>query len=180
MSDRKVLALTIARVLSYCAMALSFAYSTATATLNLPFSDTATILCYDPRYAAHKPMREDCLTVINYRIGTSPSARRLQTFSRRPVISQIQLPFTWKTKQDQCRVTVDIPELPGQKTHIVAHASLYQIERAALGVLIECVLREPHLGGMVQTGEMSRLQLRVEAGEDSSSMSTEDELKEER
>ncbi|KAL8698950.1 MAG: hypothetical protein Q9224_001621 [Gallowayella concinna] len=166
--------MTISRMLPLFVLALIIAFTTATATLNLPFSDTAHILCYDPRYASHKPDPDDCAQVLSREIGMSPVISRPRTFSRRPTGSQQQLPFTWKTEQDRCRVIIDIPELPKQRAGTAAQASMLDIKRAAFGVLLECVLKGDRLGGLVQTGKESKLQLRLEAGENSSRLSRED------
>ncbi|KAL8937386.1 MAG: hypothetical protein Q9211_003715 [Gyalolechia sp. 1 TL-2023] len=127
-----------------------------------PQAYASEILCYDSRYADHRPTLSDCARIIGHFIATPPSAiHRIRTFSRRPTYHQLPLPQTWKTPKDECAVTIDIPsEMPETAT-----ASLMDVKRTAFDVLTACVYGADHLGGFTQTGRVGSLQVSVEAGD---------------
>lgn len=67
----------------------------------------------------------------------------------------MQLPFTWSSPAHSCVVGIDIPAAVGgsEKT------SLYDIRMAAQAVAVECVIKPPHLGGIVHVGWKTKLQV---------------------
>ncbi|KAL8751237.1 MAG: hypothetical protein Q9199_006561 [Rusavskia elegans] len=119
------------------------------------------VLCYDARYADHRPAPHDCLTIINHRISPHPNvAKRMRSFSRDPSSKQLPLPHTWETERGKCGVTIDIP---GSDSQTTAEATLFDIKEAAREIFVKCVLDDSHLGGLKQVGRGNWLQVRVEA-----------------
>lgn len=121
------------------------------------------ILCYDPRYASHKPDLSDCAAIIGHNIAKPPMAGRVRSFARNPTATQLLLPHTWRTERGECNVTIDIPYIPG-RIEEVAQASMLDIKRAAFEVFMECVSGADQLGGFMQIGRNMNLQVSVEAG----------------
>ncbi|KAL8762010.1 MAG: hypothetical protein Q9184_001927 [Pyrenodesmia sp. 2 TL-2023] len=123
------------------------------------------ILCYDSRYASHKPDPIDCATIIGHRIAYPPMATLVRSFARNPTATQYGLPHTWRTAQGECNVTIDIPSTPGETAWEVAEASMLDIKRGAFEVFAACVSGADQLGGLMQIGRKMNLQVRVEAGD---------------
>ncbi|KAI4175745.1 MAG: hypothetical protein LQ346_008009 [Caloplaca aetnensis] len=123
------------------------------------------ILCYDARYATHKPELGDCAAIIGHSIAKPPIAARVRKFARRPARYQLALPHTWRTEKGECNVTIDMPPVPGETGLEVAEASMLEIKRAAFEIFLKCVAGADHLGGLMQTGKNMDLQVRVEAGD---------------
>ncbi|KAL8654600.1 MAG: hypothetical protein Q9210_001413 [Variospora velana] len=123
------------------------------------------ILCYDARYASHRPELGDCAAIIGHSIAKPPIAARVRTFARRPARYQLPLPHTWRTEKGECNITIDMPPFPGETGREAAKASMLEIKRAAFEVLMKCVVGADHLGGLMQTGSNMDLQVRVEAGD---------------
>ncbi|KAL8897644.1 MAG: hypothetical protein Q9192_002474 [Flavoplaca navasiana] len=118
------------------------------------------ILCYDPRYATHRPAPHDCLTIVTHLIAPNPGiAKRIRYFSRRPDSTTLPLPYTWRSSRELCAVTIDIPG----PEDVVAQATLREVKERAMEVLVRCVYGENHLGGFTQVGRENWMQVRVEA-----------------
>lgn len=78
------------------------------------------------------------------------------TFSRDITLRpDIKLPKTWNNDTHDCIVGVDIPATVGGSDK----TSLYDIRMAAQAVAVECVIKPPHLGGILQIGWQNRLQV---------------------
>ncbi|KAL8729512.1 MAG: hypothetical protein Q9166_004684 [cf. Caloplaca sp. 2 TL-2023] len=155
----------ISPTLALAALALNLVVlAVSTPTPQKLFADMSEILCYDSRYATQEPSLQDCAATINGRIALESSDTIVRTFSRNPTRYQLRLPHTWSTERQQCNITIDIPQLPKQRAGLYARASMLDIKKAAFEVMVACVVRGDHLGGVVQTGKENKLQLRVEAG----------------
>ncbi|KAL8924109.1 MAG: hypothetical protein Q9208_004246 [Pyrenodesmia sp. 3 TL-2023] len=122
------------------------------------------VFCYDSRYARDQPNISDCAAIIGHKIAKPPMAAAIRTFARHPTPVQFPLPYTWRSAQGECNVTIDIPDIPGATVREVARASMLDIKLAALEVFRQCVSSGDELGGFVQTGSSENLFVRVEAG----------------
>ncbi len=134
---------------------------TKTASLN----DTECI-CYDSRHVTRDPSLDDCAAIINHQIAVAPLIDQEIIFSRSPAHSQFHLPHYWTTRKNECIVTIDIPPFPGQSVAAQSEqASMTEIKRAALSVLMACVVRGNHLGGFVIAGREGRMVVSISRGE---------------
>ncbi|KAL9594839.1 MAG: hypothetical protein Q9219_006803 [cf. Caloplaca sp. 3 TL-2023] len=80
------------------------------------------------------------------------------TFSRDLTLNpDIKLPKTWIARRSLCIIGVDIPEAVGgmEKT------SLEDIKSAAHAIAVDCVIQPPHLGGILQIGWQTKLNVVV-------------------
>lgn len=150
--------------------ALAVAIPSSNPTLQaLPSVHALDVLCYDTRYATHRPTLWDCTAIINHQIAKPPTMARNRVFSRHPTARQLLLPHSWVTERGECSVTIDIPDIPGETERVTAEASMMDVKRAAFEVLMACVVGADHLGGFMQTGRTQNLQVRVEAADGAAS-----------
>lgn len=154
--------LVLTMIISPALAALALSSSTA----RIPSLKDTESICYDSRHVTYHPSLDDCAAIINHQIAVAPLIGQEITFSRSPTHSQFRLPYYWTTTKNECIVTIDIPPFPGQPVAAQSEqASMTEIKRAALSVLMACVVRGNHLGGFVTAGRMQRLVVSIAGGE---------------
>ena len=109
--------------------------------------------CWDPEPRFPQLVFRDCLEIISRDITHGRDPDLPLKFSR--FLSQdpdIRLPAVWRsragTARNRCLVTVDYAgdEVGWDRT------TLNDIKRAAMAVAMQCVIEEPHLGGVLRLG----------------------------
>lgn len=113
--------------------------------------------CWYPAVTSHPLVFKECNDIILHHVTHDDKFNPDMplSFSReRSLKPDIKLPKTWHGRNEgDCVVGVDIPEAIGgsEKT------SLTDIMYAAQGIAIECVIKPPHLGGILQIGWQNKL-----------------------
>ncbi|KAL8634344.1 MAG: hypothetical protein Q9228_008062 [Teloschistes exilis] len=139
---------------------LSFAVLTTCFTLHLLANPIliggAIPRCWVPAVNPHPLIFKDCDIVIRNKILNEHAFGPDQplSFSRdRGLNPDIKLPETWTSGAGDCIVGVDIPSNVGgeEKT------SLRDIVFAAQAVAVECVIKPPHLGGLLLVGWQKKM-----------------------
>ncbi|KAL8727147.1 MAG: hypothetical protein Q9166_006243 [cf. Caloplaca sp. 2 TL-2023] len=109
--------------------------------------------CWDPKGPFQPLIFRDCLDIINNEITRGEDPDVPLKFSR--FTSQhpdIQLPARWFHRtgitNNKCVVGLDV----GTDDVAYDRTTLNDIKRTALSIARECVIREPHLGGVVRLG----------------------------
>ncbi|KAL9603807.1 MAG: hypothetical protein Q9219_000916 [cf. Caloplaca sp. 3 TL-2023] len=124
-----------------------------------PKSDISPVLCYDSRYARTIPPLDDCADIAIKKIGIH-NGKHVQRFARHPKYHEIGVPKQWAS-EGGCVVQIDMPRLPGRDKKETVEATMMDVKRAALEVVLACVAGDEHLGGVVSTGTDLALQVSV-------------------
>lgn len=124
----------------------------------------ADLRCWGPEASTKPLIFRECNEIIVHRIGLTygPSRRPFDpslplTFSRERVPRpDVRTPKTWydhAAEGSDCLIGVDIPSTEGgtDKT------SLHDIKLAAMAIAVDCVIKPPHLGGIMQVGWAHKL-----------------------
>lgn len=124
----------------------------------------ADLRCWGAETSTKPLIFRECNEIIVHWIGrTYDSSRRPfdpslpLTFSRERVPRpDVRTPKAWydhEAEGSDCLIGVDIPRTPGgtDKT------SLHDIKMAAMAIAVECVIKPPHLGGIMQVGWAHKL-----------------------
>ncbi|KAI4194633.1 MAG: hypothetical protein LQ350_007658 [Teloschistes chrysophthalmus] len=138
---------------------LAFAVLTAFLTLHIvakPALKAGDPRCWVPAISPHPLIFKDCDSVIRRQILNEHAFDPDQplTFSRDVNLNpDIKLPETWTSPGGDCIVGVDIPSTLGgeEKT------SLRDILFAAQAVAVECVIKPPHIGGLMLVGWQKKM-----------------------
>lgn len=109
--------------------------------------------CWDPHRAFVPLTFRDCFDVFNQEISRGQDPDIPLKFSRfaseRP---DVLLPVIWISRQGpdrhKCFVALDV----GSDAVTSDRTTLNDIKRAAMSVARECVIKEPHLGGVLRLG----------------------------
>ncbi|KAL8898637.1 MAG: hypothetical protein Q9207_006607 [Kuettlingeria erythrocarpa] len=125
--------------------------------------------CWDPHPAIRPAVFAECRDTIRH-ITTSTQFEPDQPlrFSINPSFHpDIQLPVTWKRPgNENCDVGLQfLPLARGSD-----RATLYEVQSAAMAAAMECVIKPPHMGGVVEIGweglmAVNVLNLAVDEGE---------------
>ncbi|KAL8815604.1 MAG: hypothetical protein Q9223_005274 [Gallowayella weberi] len=103
----------------------------------------------------------DCLSIIRNDVTRGREANLPLTFSRsRSAKPDIKLPAYWMRRDNnKCMVAVDAAndEVSYDTT------TLSDVERAAESVARDCVIGDPHLGGMLRVGWKNNLRIMIAA-----------------
>ncbi|KAI4127010.1 MAG: hypothetical protein LQ338_003423 [Usnochroma carphineum] len=121
-------------------------------------TDTSSIICYNSHYAQQYPNLQDCTSILLHQI--IPSSFPIN-FSRHPIPGEYPVPYSWTAQHGGCVITVNIPDLPSVPVRTV-QSSMWDVKAAALKVMVACVARADHLGGVVGIGLMWGLHVTVE------------------
>ncbi|KAL8637353.1 MAG: hypothetical protein Q9228_005369, partial [Teloschistes exilis] len=138
---------------------LAFAVLTTFLTLHVlakPALKAGSPRCWVPAVNPHPLIFKNCDSVIRRQILNEHAFDPDQplTFSRdRGLNPDIKLPETWTSLGGDCIVGVDIPSTVGG----VEKTSLRDILFTAQAVAIECVIKPPHLGGLMLVGWQSKM-----------------------
>lgn len=109
--------------------------------------------CWDPETGFPPLIFRDCIEIINQEVTRGRDPNIPLKFSR--FLSEqpdIRLPAVWHsragTARNKCLISVEYA------SSAVGHdwTTLNDIKRAATTVAMECVIKEPHLGGVLRLG----------------------------
>ena len=109
--------------------------------------------CWDPEPRFPPLIFRECLEIMSHDITHGRDPDMPLKFSRFPFQEpDIRLPAAWLSKaganRNKCLVTVDYAgdEVGWDRT------TLNDIKRAAMAIAMHCVIKEPHLGGVLRLG----------------------------
>lgn len=121
--------------------------------------------CWAPEVSPKPLIFRECNEIIVHQIGQTydPSRRRPfdpslpLIFSRdRVPRPDVRTPKTWynyEIEDSSCLIGVDIPSHQGGSDK----TSLQDIKMAAMEIAVECVIKSPHLGGILQIGWANKI-----------------------
>lgn len=139
-------------LLTFCLMVHQWPKSFAAAAA--PRLRTSRPTCWDDPDLFAPVVFKDCIDVVNNEITKGRDPTVPLKFSKDPTLHpDITLPKYWTRGDANCGVGVDfVPQMQGYD-----RTTLDDVQRAARAVAVECVIKEPHLGGFVQLGWNDRL-----------------------
>lgn len=113
--------------------------------------------CWHPQVSPKPLIFRECSTIISQlipRAGRFDKTTPLSFGRAGPLHPDVETPFSWQLpRPSNCIIGIDIPAAVGgtDKT------SLKDIQDAALAVAIDCVIKPPHLGGIIAIGWQEKL-----------------------
>ena len=129
--------------------------ATAPAAAPYKYLHTSHPQCWDNPLQFPPIVFKDCIEVINKEIirGHDDPTIPLKFSKDLNLHPDIRLPKYWTRNGRKCGVGVDLaPRMQGYD-----RTTLDDIQRAARAVAVECIIKEPHLGGYMQLGWHHRL-----------------------
>ena len=123
--------------------------------------------CWNADMSPRPIVFRDCNEIIVHGIGTTSDRSRRPFDPSRPLIfsrdrglgPDVRTPKTWydEARETSCLIGVDIPSHLGGSDK----TSLDDIKMAAMAIAVECVIKPPHLGGILQIGWAHKLNVVV-------------------
>lgn len=143
----------IIALLTFCLMVHQRPKSFAAAAA-APRLHTSRPTCWDDPHRFAPIVFKDCIDVVNNEITKGHDPTVPLKFSKDPTVHpDIALPKYWTRGASKCGVGVDfVPQMQGYD-----RTTLDDIQRAAREVAVECIIKEPYLGGFVEVGWYHRL-----------------------
>ena len=123
--------------------------------------------CWNADMSPRPIVFRDCNEIIVHGIGTTSDRSRRPFDPSRPLIfsrdrglgPDVRTPKTWydEERETSCLIGIDIPSHLGGSDK----TSLHDIKMAAMAIAVECVIKPPHLGGILQIGWAHKLNVVV-------------------